>query len=67
MLASTLSLDGVKDDVKGGWRELRPGEGISLADEYEYVCYGKIYRFEEEDLENMYVEYDEDEEQFERI
>lgn len=54
VLASTLSIDGVKDDVKGGWREQRPGEGLSLADEYEYVCHGTIYRFEE-DQENMYV------------
>lgn len=67
VLASTLSLDGIKDDVKGGWRESRPGEGISLADEYEYVCYGKIYRFEAENLENMYVDSDENEEPFERI
>ena len=64
VLASTLSLDGVKDDPKGGWREPRSGEGLSLADEYEYVCHGKIYRFEEEDQENMYVNYRELEEQF---
>ncbi|KAL7271050.1 DNA-directed RNA polymerases I, II, and III subunit RPABC3 [Rhizina undulata] len=45
-IASTLSLDGAKDsDVKGGWRENR-GEA-SLADTYDYVCYGKVYRFEE--------------------
>lgn len=48
LLSSTLSLDGVKDDVKGGWRELRSGEGLSLADEYDYVCHGKIYRFKED-------------------
>lgn len=57
VLASTLSLDGIKDDVKGGWRDSRPEEGFSLADEYEYVCHGTIYRFEEEDQENMYVGY----------
>lgn len=67
VLASTLSLDGVKDDVKGGWREPRSGEGLSLADEYEYVCHGKIYRFEEEDQHNTYVDYHELEEQFEKI
>lgn len=67
VLASTLSLDGVKDDVKGGWRESREGEGLNLADEYEYVCHGKIYRFEEEDQENMYVDYHGLEEQFGRI
>lgn len=66
LLSSTLSLDGVKDDVKGGWRELRSGEGLSLADEYDYVCHGKIYRFEE-DQGNMYVEYHELKEQFGRI
>ena len=53
MLASTLSLDGSKDDAKG-WRDVGRGEQ-SLADDYEYVCHGKIYRFEEGDDENMWV------------
>lgn len=66
VLASTLSLDGVKDDVKVGWRERRSVEGLGLADEYEYVCHGKIYRFEE-DQENMYVDYHELKEHFGRI
>lgn len=64
VLASTLCLDGIKDDVKGGWRE---PDGLNLADEYEYVCHGKIYRFEEEDQENMYVDFHGLEEQSGRI
>ncbi len=57
LLASTLSLDGSKDDDnggggKGGWRDVGRGEA-SVADEYDYVCHGKIYRFEEGDDENM--------------
>lgn len=67
VLASTLSLDGVKDDVKGGRREPRSGDGPSLADEYDYVCHGKIYRFEEKDQEKMYVDYPQLEGQFGRI
>lgn len=52
MLASTLSLDGSKDDsATKGWRDL--GVEPSLADEYDYVCHGKIYRFEEGDEETM--------------
>lgn len=51
LLASTLSLDGSKDDGKG-WRDVGRGES-SLADDYDYVCHGKIYRFEEGDDENM--------------
>lgn len=51
MLASTLSLDGSKDDGKG-WRDIGRGEA-SVADEYDYVCHGKVYRFEEGDDENM--------------
>ena len=51
LLASTLSLDGSKDDGKG-WRDLGRGEP-SVADDYDYVCHGKIYRFEEGDDENM--------------
>ncbi|MCJ1461852.1 DNA-directed RNA polymerases I, II, and III subunit RPABC3 [Pseudocyphellaria aurata] len=43
LLASTLSLDGSKDDGKG-WKDIGSGES-SLADEHDYVCHGKIYRF----------------------
>ncbi|KAL9100267.1 MAG: hypothetical protein Q9163_004343 [Psora crenata] len=53
LLASTLSLDGTKDDGKG-WRDVGRGEA-SLADEYDYVCHGKVYRFEEGDDENIKV------------
>lgn len=51
VLASTLSLDGTKDDGKG-WRDISRGEA-SLADLYDYVCHGKIYRFEEGEGEMM--------------
>ncbi len=51
LLASTLALDGSKDDGKG-WRDIGRGEA-SVADEYDYVCHGKLYRFEEGDDENM--------------
>lgn len=54
MLASTLSLDGSKDDSQTkGWRDVARGIEPSLADEYDYVCHGKIYRFEEGDEETM--------------
>ncbi|KAM0797094.1 DNA-directed RNA polymerase II subunit H, partial [Usnea florida] len=53
LLASTLSLDGSKDDGKG-WRDLGRGEA-SVADEWDYVCHGKVYRFEEGDDENIKV------------
>ena len=51
VLASTLSLDGTKDDGKG-WRETANGVE-TLASMYDYVCHGKIYRFEEGEGENM--------------
>jgi len=51
VLASTLALDGTKEDR--GWRDLtRTGEQ-TLADMYDYVCRGKIYRFEEGTGENL--------------
>ncbi|KAL2039856.1 hypothetical protein N7G274_007257 [Stereocaulon virgatum] len=53
LLASTLSIDGSKDDGKG-WRDIGMGES-SMADGYDYVCHGKIYRFEEGDDENIKV------------
>lgn len=52
-LALSLNLDGSKDDSKG-WRNIGRGEA-TLADEYDYVCHGKIYRFEEGEGQNMYV------------
>lgn len=53
VLASTLNMDGSKDEdlERGGWRE---NKGLSLADQYDYVCYGKVYKFEDgEDGEVM--------------
>lgn len=44
-LVSTLNLDGSKDDEKGTWRD-KTGES-TLADLWQYVCFGKVYRFEE--------------------
>lgn len=51
VLASTLALDGGKEE-KSGWRDVGRGVG-SLADLYEYVCYGKVYRFEEGEGDGM--------------
>lgn len=45
-LASTLSLDGAADDDRG-WRDAVKVGVATLADSYEYVCYGKIYKFED--------------------
>jgi DNA-directed RNA polymerases I, II, and III subunit RPABC3 len=42
-LSSSLRLDGKEDK---GWRTIGRGER-TLADDYDYVCYGKIYRFDE--------------------
>lgn len=53
VIATSLSLDGTKDDEGKGWRDLTrraAAHGASqstLADMYDYVCRGKIYRFEE--------------------
>ena len=55
VLASTLSLDGSKDDNKG-WRDVgRSGQGgeATLADLFDYVCHGKIYKFEDGDDGNI--------------
>ncbi|KAJ9494631.1 DNA-directed RNA polymerases I, II, and III subunit RPABC3 [Exophiala xenobiotica] len=52
-LALSLNLDGSKDDGKG-WREIGRGEQ-TLADEFDYVCHGKIYRFEEGEGDNIKV------------
>ncbi len=51
VLASTLNLDGTKDER--GWRDLQRSGEATLADLYDYVCRGKIYRFEEGQGENL--------------
>ncbi|CAH0025540.1 unnamed protein product [Clonostachys rhizophaga] len=48
VMATTLNHDGTKDDDKG-WRDTSklPDAPSTIADAYDYVCYGKIYKFEE--------------------
>ncbi|KAF2149017.1 DNA-directed RNA polymerases I [Myriangium duriaei CBS 260.36] len=55
LLASTLSLDGAKDDAAKGWRPVAKGQEVTLADMWDYVCYGKVYRFEEGKGDNIKV------------
>ncbi|KAI2641208.1 DNA-directed RNA polymerases and 3 polypeptide [Xylaria nigripes] len=45
VLATTLALDGNREGEDRGWRDVR-GES-TLADMYDYVCHGKIYKFED--------------------
>jgi len=57
-LASSLHYDGHRDEeeTRQGWRDLaKAGSSEStLADMFDYVCYGKIYKFEDaEDGQNM--------------
>lgn len=54
VLATSLALDGSRDDEKG-WRDVtKAGGGPTLADMYDYVCHGKIYKFEDgEDGQTM--------------
>lgn len=48
VLATSLSLDGSKDDEKG-WHDATKTKNneATLADMFEYVCHGKIYKFDE--------------------
>lgn len=55
LLASTLNLDGTKEDAAKGWRPVAKGNEVSLADMWDYVCYGKVYRFEEGGGDNIKV------------
>jgi DNA-directed RNA polymerase I, II, and III subunit RPABC3 len=46
VLATTLNLDGTKDEeTERGWRD-KPASG-TLAADFDYVCHGKVYRFDE--------------------
>lgn len=46
VLASSLSLDGSKDDGRG-WKDDGHNPEPTLAEIYDYVCYGKCYKFED--------------------
>ncbi|KAF4828078.1 DNA-directed RNA polymerases I, II, and III subunit RPABC3 [Colletotrichum siamense] len=51
VLATSLAHDGSKDEEKG-WRDVTKGNHDrepTLADMFDYVCYGKIYKFEDAD------------------
>lgn len=50
LMASTLNLDGTKEEK--GWRELSRTES-TLADMYDYVCYGKVYKFDDGEGDNL--------------
>ncbi|KAF2473843.1 RNA polymerase [Lindgomyces ingoldianus] len=52
VMASTLNLDGSKEEK--GWREASKSEQ-TLADMFEYVCHGKVYRFDEGNGETIKV------------
>lgn len=52
VLATSLAYDGSKDGEKG-WRDVTKrratGDEATLADMFDYVCHGKIYKFEDAD------------------
>jgi DNA-directed RNA polymerase I, II, and III subunit RPABC3 len=54
VLATSLNMDGSKDDGKG-WRDVaRADAETTMADMFDYVCHGKIYKFEDsEDGDSM--------------
>ncbi|KAK9451399.1 uncharacterized protein V1518DRAFT_408455 [Limtongia smithiae] len=55
-IAKSLALDGdvAASTLSSGWREPKPGER-GLADDYDYVMYGTVYKFEEGKSDNIAV------------
>jgi DNA-directed RNA polymerase I, II, and III subunit RPABC3 len=48
VLATSLSLDGTtKEGAETSWRNVSRQGTATLADMFDYVCYGKNYRFED--------------------
>jgi DNA-directed RNA polymerase I, II, and III subunit RPABC3 len=48
VLATTLALDGTtKEGAETSWRNVSKQGTATLADMFDYVCYGKNYRFED--------------------
>ncbi|KAL5116467.1 DNA-directed RNA polymerases I, II, and III subunit RPABC3 [Pleosporales sp. CAS-2024a] len=58
VLATTLALDGAAPErAETSWRTVTKGREPTLADMFEYVCYGKNYRFEDADTGTDTVKY----------
>ncbi|KAH7068918.1 hypothetical protein BKA63DRAFT_422412 [Paraphoma chrysanthemicola] len=58
VLATTLSLDGTtKEGAETSWRNVSRQGIATLADMYDYVCYGKNYKFEDGEGESGRVKY----------
>lgn len=56
VLATTLSLDGAaKEQSETMWRTVGKHGVTTLADMYDYVCYGRNYRMEDGDGDSMCV------------
>ncbi|OAL54261.1 nucleic acid-binding protein [Pyrenochaeta sp. DS3sAY3a] len=56
VLATTLSLDGTSNEQNETmWRNVGKQGVTTLADMYDYVCYGKNYRMEDGEGDQMYV------------
>ncbi|KAJ8100574.1 hypothetical protein POJ06DRAFT_107515 [Lipomyces tetrasporus] len=54
-IAKTLSTESSSRNTStSGWREPKPGER-GLADDYDYVMYGTVYKFEEGKNDNIAV------------
>ncbi len=54
VLATTLSLDGTsKEQNETMWRNVSKQGVTTLADMYDYVCYGKNYRMEDGEGDQM--------------
>jgi DNA-directed RNA polymerase I, II, and III subunit RPABC3 len=53
VVASSLSRDGHVRDDKESWRNV---EERTLADDYDYVMYGKVYKYEESGQSKVYVD-----------
>jgi len=52
VLAQTLALDGTtKEGAETSWRNVGKAGHATLADMYDYVCYGRQYKFEDGDNE----------------
>ncbi|KAH3965978.1 DNA-directed RNA polymerases I/II/III subunit RPABC3 [Parastagonospora nodorum] len=58
VLATTLALDGTtKEGAETSWRNVSRSNTATLADLFEYVCYGKNYRFEDAEAGAETVKY----------
>ncbi|KAI9178662.1 DNA-directed RNA polymerases I, II, and III subunit RPABC3 [Blastocladiella emersonii ATCC 22665] len=58
-LTTSLALNGAQTVQRDSWRDKLPTDDRDLSDEFDYVCHGRCYKFEEENnsMVSVYISF----------